>query len=82
MNQQLERVVRPPAMTLQEVKDILIARYPELAENPHYRRIAVYDCVEVYGQSSSIRNGFVRLGMAAASFDCRFLALGWEVPLL
>ncbi len=79
MNSKLERVVRPPALSLQQLKGILIERYPELAEDPHFRRHAIFDCVEVYGQSCAIRNGFLRMGMAAASFDCRILALGLAV---
>lgn len=79
MTHKLERVVRPPAMCLQELKDVLIERYPELAEDPHFRKRAIFDCLEVYGQSCAIRNGFLRLGMAAASFDCRILALGLAV---
>ena len=73
MNSKMERVVRPPAMGLEELKAILIAKYPQLARNPLARE-GRYDCMEVFGQSRAITDGFETLGMKAVSFDCSSLA--------
>lgn len=73
MNVELERVVRPPALGFEEVKARLISAHPELASNPLARK-GVYDALEVFGQSESIRSGFRKFGMQAVSFDYRSLA--------
>eukprot|EP00435_Cladocopium_sp_Y103_P052740 s1461_g16.t1 len=75
MSHKLTRVVRPPAMSLDELKAYLVSQHPELAEDPKHRPHAVHDCVEVFGQSGAIQTGFRKYGMSAAAFDYRVLAV-------
>ncbi|CAL1135032.1 unnamed protein product [Cladocopium goreaui] len=75
MSHKLTRVVRPPAMSLDELKAYLVSQHPELAEDPKHRPHAVHDCVEVFGQSGAIQSGFRKYGMSAAAFDYRVLAV-------
>jgi hypothetical protein len=78
MSHKLTRVVRPPAMSLDELKAYLVSQHPELAEDPKHRPHAVHDCVEVFGQSGAIQSGFRKYGMSAAAFDYRVLAVSFK----
>ena len=63
----MERVVRPPVMSLEEV-----IAYAHAKMGGIHRHL---DCLEIGGQSMSIRDGFAKRGMTSDSFDCRVLAL-------
>lgn len=70
MAPKLQVRVKEPALSLGEVKEILQQENPSLA-NPLKRSGARLHCLEVFGQSCSIRDGFRARGMEAESFDIR-----------
>ena len=66
----LKPVVRPPALTLEEVKRYLRKRFPELCVSP----VCLFagrdlDGCELFGQSPSLRKGFAKQGLKLESFD-------------
>ena len=63
----LERVVPPPAMSLEEMR----AMGKDLYGDNLGAREAEYDAIEVFGQSASFRDGFQRMGLRCQSFDYR-----------
>ena len=63
----LEPVLVRPAMSLQEMKDVA----KELYGSQLATRQAEYDCLEIFGQSASLRSGFQRAGLKCQSFDVR-----------
>ena len=66
----LRRSVKPPAMTLSQLKDL--ARDMLQFDDPLLREGQAY-CLEICGQSPAMRDGFKRRGMTCLSFDCRTL---------
>ena len=64
------RSVRPPAMTLSQLKDL--ARGMLQFDDPLLRE-GYANCFELCGQSPSFRDGFKQRGMVCVSFDCRIL---------
>ena len=66
----LPRSVRPPAMTLSQLKDL--ARDMLQFDDPLLREGHAH-CLEICGQSPAMRDGFKRRGMTCLSFDCRTL---------
>lgn len=70
----LKPVIRPPALTLEEVKRYLKKQFPELCVSP----LCLFagrdlDGCELFGQSESLRKGFAKQGLKLESFDCRHL---------
>ena len=70
MSGYLPRSVRPPAMTLSQLKDL--ARGMLQFDDPLLRK-GYANCFELCGQSPSFRDGFKQRGMVCVSFDCRIL---------
>ena len=79
----LPAVVRPPALTLEEIKKHLIELFPALATDPraiHASRDL--DGCELFGQSPALWDGYAEYGFKMESFDCRSLILKmhhWEL---
>ena len=71
MTHVIERVVRPPVMTLEGAKQWLISQMPCLAEDPLKRTCGHYHGLEIFGQSETIPEGFDRRNMRCEAFDCR-----------
>jgi len=71
MTHVLEKVVRPPVMTLEGAKQWLISVKPELGEDPLKRTCGEYHGLEIFGQSSSIKDGFDRRHLRCEALDCR-----------
>ena len=70
MAQTLQRVVREPAATFEHLKDVLLSENPSL-QDPLTRTGCEFSCVELFGQSTSIRDGFGSRGAQAVTFDYR-----------
>lgn len=68
MEKYLPRLVKPPAMSLDEIKAYSTNLMGHC--NPVIRK-GRFDFLEVCGQSESIRNGFAKLSMESVAFDCR-----------
>ena len=71
---ELPVVIRPPAVSFDQLKQYVIERFKHVPGFPRGRKGTV-DCLEIYGQSGAVRHGFEQLGMAALSFDCRTFLL-------
>jgi len=72
----LPAVVRPPALTLEEIKRHLIEMFPALATDPRaLHESRDLDGCELFGQSPALRDGYREYGFKMASFDCRSLIL-------
>ena len=68
----LPAVIRPPVLTLDEVKKELMERFPHLKADPKGSHpLRDLDGVELFGQSSTLREGFAAYGFKMESFDCR-----------
>lgn len=69
-------VIRPPALTLEEVKKKLCEAFPELSAGPlSTHRFRNLDGVELFGQSMALREGYANHGLKMGSFDCRSFSL-------
>ena len=73
MTHVLERVVRPPVMSLGDVKQWLCQKRPDLSPDPLKRGNGQYHCLEVFGQSDSVTDGYAQRKMSATAFDCSSL---------
>lgn len=70
----LTKVVKQPAIELEHLKALLIENNPVL-KNPAERTGCTASCVELFGQSMSMRGGFEARGLRCVSFDVRTLLL-------
>ena len=63
-------VIRPPALSFDELKQFLLKKYPKLKDGTEFRR-GTYECLEVCGQSGAVTHGFEAVGLKAISFGIR-----------
>ena len=70
----LSKNIRTPPASLYELKVYLSDVFPGLENDPTHRPWAEYDCLEIFGQSRAIREGFASRGLKAMAFDYRLLA--------
>lgn len=71
----LSKVVLSPACSVQELVLHLVDKHPSLAKCPKRRPWATLDCIEVFGQSTSFREGFHSRESRCAAFDIRLDAM-------
>ena len=80
----LESVIRPAPIGFDDLKRWIHWARPDLPANPLLRSDDRYACCEIFGQSTSIRDGFAVAGAGriAKSFDVRSLSFtGFHLKL-